>query len=374
MAVIIFCISMLSSCISFSDNGSTANETEIEDGIFSMINEARFSAGLNELVRQPHLDAIARQYSESEFDDYVKNNTDIRYLLCNSWWVTFTGGPPRLDDDTAREQVDYCLKRESLNQTMMRSDATATGLGVAVRGDTIYYCQVFDMVNVAGGDNEPVTLFDNDKAVDPAWEQLKWFVLSDDTDEQPYIPDSFVCADFATRLHNNAEAAGIRAGYVSVDFVRGPGHALNAFDTTDRGLVFIDCTGQGLNTVISGGGFDTGNTAMDFDKVAYIAEGYEYGIISIDRAYAFDYAFYQQWLLQWYDYTSESETFNEKSDAYEEARDGRSTITDPEEYEQLQAMYKELEELKEELEEMQDLIGDYRWEPLGTVEGIHIQW
>lgn len=54
-----------------------------------------------------------------------------------------------------------------------------------------------------------------------------------------------VCADFAEVLHNNAELFGIKAAWVAVDFEEeGPGHALNAFRTTDRSLVFIDCTGQ----------------------------------------------------------------------------------------------------------------------------------
>jgi hypothetical protein len=69
---------------------------------------------------------------------------------------------------------------------------------------------------------------------------------------QPSNPH--VCADFAERLHNNAELAGIRCAYVSITLVEYPdpynygissstGHACNAFQTTDRGLVYIDCTG-----------------------------------------------------------------------------------------------------------------------------------
>jgi hypothetical protein len=53
-----------------------------------------------------------------------------------------------------------------------------------------------------------------------------------------------VCADFAETLHNNAEKAGWRAAYVGIDLAGSErGHALNAFQTTDQGLVYIDCTG-----------------------------------------------------------------------------------------------------------------------------------
>ncbi|MFC2041213.1 hypothetical protein ACFLTY_02690 [Chloroflexota bacterium] len=52
-------------------------------------------------------------------------------------------------------------------------------------------------------------------------------------------PDSpKVCADFADRLHNNAEKAGLRCG-----FVLGTMHAFNVFETTDKGLIYIDDTG-----------------------------------------------------------------------------------------------------------------------------------
>jgi hypothetical protein len=78
---------------------------------------------------------------------------------------------------------------------------------------------------------------------------LKTFLLKDGTDSHEYDFTSFVCADFAEMLHNNAEAASIRSAYVCValgpcsSYLSGGGHALNAFETIDRGLVYIDCTG-----------------------------------------------------------------------------------------------------------------------------------
>ncbi len=77
---------------------------------------------------------------------------------------------------------------------------------------------------------------------DPTWAQVQSFILSDTTDRKPYITDVYMCGDFAREVHNNAERAGIRAAYVAVNF-KDSNHALNAFKTTDRGLVFIDCTG-----------------------------------------------------------------------------------------------------------------------------------
>lgn len=108
----------------------------------------------------------------------------------------------------------------------------------------------------------------------PSWEELKVFLWEDKTDQLIYIVPTFVCHDFAKALQANAKEAGWRCAYVGVELSGGPdlrsygipldaGHALNAFETTDRGLVYIDCT--------SSPGF-SGNS----DKVVDIKVGEDY--------------------------------------------------------------------------------------------------
>lgn len=59
-----------------------------------------------------------------------------------------------------------------------------------------------------------------------------------------YVLGKYECRHFATDLHNKAERAGIRAGVAYVEFeCTRMMHAVNVFDTRDKGLVFIDCTG-----------------------------------------------------------------------------------------------------------------------------------
>jgi hypothetical protein len=120
-----------------------------------------------------------------------------------------------------------------------------------------------------------IVLINNENAVNPSYSQLVSFLRQDNTDQFPYIytvspPGMYygsaeshvnleriqniidataepgnphVCADFAERLHNNAELAGIRCGYVSVTLAGNIGHACDAFETTDRGPVYVDVTG-----------------------------------------------------------------------------------------------------------------------------------
>jgi len=99
-----------------------------------------------------------------------------------------------------------------------------------------------------GADSTPLVLVNNPGAKNPSWYQLYWFLQADPTDAQEYR-DSFKCGEFAEMLHNNAESAGWRAAFVVIElgpselYPEGGLHAINAFETTDRGLVYIDSTG-----------------------------------------------------------------------------------------------------------------------------------
>ena len=97
---------------------------------------------------------------------------------------------------------------------------------------------------VVGADGGYIELVNSPAAKDPSWEELRQFLMQDTTDQLTYNNSTFVCADFAEMLHNNAETAGIRTAYITVDFAgQEIGHALNAFNTTDRGVIYIDNTG-----------------------------------------------------------------------------------------------------------------------------------
>ena len=89
----------------------------------------------------------------------------------------------------------------------------------------------------------------------PSWAELKAFLLVDDTDKMRYVYPTTVCADFADKLQRNAKDAGWRCAVVSMRVTgyddpfnygipSNTGHACNAFETTDRGLIYIDCTGS----------------------------------------------------------------------------------------------------------------------------------
>jgi len=73
----------------------------------------------------------------------------------------------------------------------------------------------------------------------PTYEEVREFLGHDKTDSNSFVRGEYVCFDFAAELNNNAEANGIRAAYVRIR-AKEWGHAVVAFETVDRGLVFIE--------------------------------------------------------------------------------------------------------------------------------------
>jgi myosin heavy subunit len=88
-------------------------------------------------------------------------------------------------------------------------------------------------------------LVDNVTARDPTWKELMAFIAADKTEKHPYVANEYDCSQFSRDVHNNAEAAGIKAAVVHASLKNeNVGHAFNAFLTTDCGLVYVDCTGS----------------------------------------------------------------------------------------------------------------------------------
>jgi hypothetical protein len=79
-------------------------------------------------------------------------------------------------------------------------------------------------------------------ATDVSYDKLIEFLESDKTDKNQYIINKYMCGDFSEDLHNNAEEYGIRCAVVIMRFFDSQDHAINAFNTTDKGLIFIDQT------------------------------------------------------------------------------------------------------------------------------------
>jgi len=74
---------------------------------------------------------------------------------------------------------------------------------------------------------------------DPTYAEAKAFLASDTTDAKPYVDDTYVCEDFAYDVVNHALQQKLRCAFVSIRYPV-TAHAIIAFNTTDKGLVFFE--------------------------------------------------------------------------------------------------------------------------------------
>ena len=239
-----------------------------------------------------------------------------------------------------------------------------------------------------------VILENNPDARDPTWDQVVAFLKADKTDELEYVADDFMCGAFAQDVHNNAEKAGIRAAWVGIDLAgESIGHAVNAFNTTDRGLVYTDSTGQTaqvyemalLKPEASGDGSSV--SPLDGDRVAYVKKGKELGFISLSVDPSPKYSYYENYSIKRREFKAKLTDFNKKVRAYnDEVQAFNRWIEDTnfmagssearragEWKQQLQMSLYLLKSEEAGLDSEKEILGPI-WKPMGTVSNTDVRW
>ena len=234
-----------------------------------------------------------------------------------------------------------------------------------------------------GADGEPIELINNPNATNTTYAELVAFIIEDTSDSKVYgegveslgkIILARVCADFAEDVHNNAEAKGIRAAWVSIEFSGGgDGHALNAFETTDRGLVYIDCTGASVVEHLQQS-LEASSKPMSRDKIAYIEIGKEYGVVDITIAKSPLYSFYDEYKQKRYEYQKLLYDYNEEIKQYNREIEGKIYYEGSSELARIEVWEAKLEEKSQVLNQLAEELGDFWFEPLGIVEDVFIRW
>jgi len=90
--------------------------------------------------------------------------------------------------------------------------------------------------------NNSIRLYQNGSRYeqhDPTFQEALQFMYNDETNENEYIEDEYMCLQFATETNNNAEAEGIRCYVVELSF-QDSAHSIIGFDTLDRGMVYFE--------------------------------------------------------------------------------------------------------------------------------------
>ena len=191
------------------------------------------------------------------------------------------------------------------------------------------------------------------------------------------MADEFDCSGFALTLRDHAIRRGFRCAYVEVEFINeSAGHALNAFQTSDKGLVFVSVTGS------------KNRTDYSYDKIAYLKIGERYGIISLDavRWRYIDTSSYRAdefWKPLTYITHPENSTYPLTYDYYIEWQARVNFLDDTikaynaavEEYNRRSGKYsyEQLKEWRSNIDALEAELGT-RWLPLGIVKNIEVYW
>jgi hypothetical protein len=214
------------------------------------------------------------------------------------------------------------------------------------------------------------------------------FIMCDETDTYEYLEVSYspefkrayTCADFAEDVHNNAEAAGIRAAWVAIELEgQGEGHVCNAFETTDRGLIYIDCTG-GVRDAVRITKQVTTTTGpqlsqeKSWDTIAYVEIGKEYGRININNAESTSYGYFEEYMNRIQELEIRLDEYNEEIELYNQEVLSNVYIRGSEEEKEIRAWG---DKLRKKGQELTSLLGGTSlsyYEVIGVVEDIHINW
>jgi len=172
------------------------------------------------------------------------------------------------------------------------------------------------------------------------------------------------CIGGASQDQYQALQGQLNTAQLEIGFSAGEGHALNAFDTTDKGLIYIDAT--------------------EADRVAYVEIGESYGAIPLDEVksdfiacdgdpsdfwrpltYAshpdpFDYSYYEDYRRRFDFYADTVDAYNDAVDDYNNGR-GKRTLS-------------QLNDWRDNILELEaDLEGAYN-EPGDMVESVELYW
>lgn len=143
-----------------------------------------------------------------------------------------------------------------------------------------------------------------------SYNDLIAFLNTDNTEDKLYVLPTYTCVDFSADLYNDAEVNRIKCALVSVHFKEPiPGHAFNAFETTDKGIVYIDCTGINATCI------EDGYRATDNN--VYLQAGDQLGELPDNQTGGnLNYAFYADRMERINAYMALLDQYNKDVEAY----------------------------------------------------------
>jgi len=311
---------------------------------------------------------LAENINTREECDSVKNNyttlesefTVLRteYAASEKTGEELAIANSQLQDEYISLQTELQQKQEELNRS--KTQTIQLNENITTLNNRVTQLET-DYNSLLEGTRQSTSTLKN-----PTWLELKQFLESDDTNTRMYVADQFDCSGFAITLRDRAQQHGFRCAFVEIAFGDEAGHALNAFQTQDNGLIYVDDT--------------------EHDTIAYIEIGQEYGNITIDAVKTqffekpdqfpdqpltslslhsydgnlFSYTYYANYQARVQFYRASSDAYNNAVQIYDQQNSGYS-------YNQLSTWYSNLNMWEEDL-------GSSFFNPMETVLSIEVYW
>lgn len=110
---------------------------------------------------------------------------------------------------------------------------------------------------------------------DPTYTEMTAFIDEDLTNFNGFNNDTYTCYQYSRDVILHARERGIKAGYVSINEPDDYGHAIVCFDTTDRGLCFIEPQTDQIFTQTE---FDTMIQQKKYDAIGFNMTANNYNV------------------------------------------------------------------------------------------------
>jgi hypothetical protein len=221
-------------------------------------------------------------YRPVEYAIMLHNDAQRKQINCSLLPLGINDGYP-----------DHVIVAFNTNDSgMIYVDPTGTNVSAADYPGIDYGRIVFlrDQWNhtlpVADGSNRSITVREYRNTRPVSYSELVYFLAGDDTERTSSLEND-TSADFAVRLHNNAEAMGLANAIVCVSCEESTESIyFNAFATTDNGVVYIDDRSVRAT--------DLRPIFKPHDNVVYLAIGSLLGELPVEQISGnLDYDFYQ---------------------------------------------------------------------------------
>lgn len=88
-----------------------------------------------------------------------------------------------------------------------------------------------------------INLYESDEKYElhyPSYQEVMNFIHTDGTNNKLYNEKTYCCAHYSAEINNKANDLGMMCGLVTIYFSGGEVHAIVAFNTSDRGILFIE--------------------------------------------------------------------------------------------------------------------------------------